>query len=67
MYDQKSGLQFLQRNGLAADGFAPRARCEPESLLIRDLESESATPLAALLQHLDGEPPPDRYQAQTFP
>lgn len=67
MYDSKSGLQFLRRNGIVPALFFPLPRIEPAAHGVHQYSLEGVTPPADYVAPFEGEPPPDRYQALAFP
>lgn len=67
MYDRKSGLAFLQRSGIVPAHSNPEPRIAPNTHLVHSIPLTAPLPQPILRQALEGDDPPDRYQAQPWP
>jgi hypothetical protein len=64
-FDLIDGRPFLRRIGIITPLFGPKPVLEPAELLVHKFPLVPPLPLPELMQHLDGEPPPDKAGAQS--
>lgn len=62
-----SARNFMERHGIIPASRRPKPRIEPAALRVHSLPLKPPLPLPDLLQHLNGEPPPDRAVTREWP
>ena len=62
-----SARNFLERHGIIPARRHPKPRIEPDAFRVHQSPLKPPLPLPDLLQHLNGEPPPDRAVTGQWP